>query len=154
MWSSSTKLGGMRTIHFEVKGELPPKKRTKSMWGNPMQARRLIALRKKALEAFGSRKPLTKNIRLSLLVCIGPWKGAAKGVKPGDLDNFIAGVCDGLMRADPRASWDPLFRCHENAAVAPCIAIAFEDDSHVTEICAKTVVHDGDDGYRIELWGE
>ena len=38
----------MRRIHFRVDNESPPKKSgAKSMWGNEIQAERLVALRKK-----------------------------------------------------------------------------------------------------------
>ena len=144
----------MGTIRFEVHGELPPKKYAKngnSMWGDETEARRLIALRQKALKKFGSRGPLAGKIRLALCVYVR----RAPNQNRGDLDNFISGVCDGLMglgkHPHPEQKLAPIFCEKENEAVHPSKSIAYKDDSQVMEICAKKLVHDGDDGYEVEL---
>lgn len=140
----------MRRISFEVKGELPPKKDgANSMWGKEKctEPKRLIALRKKALEELGSKPDFidgepyfekTESIRLELSIQVASWRRDTSGEKgSGDLDNFITGVCDGLMKAHPRAKINPLFLRPENSDVDPAKAIVFADDSQVTQICAR-----------------
>ena len=61
----------MRRISFKVKGELPPKKGGDlSMWGKPIEAKRLLALRRKALETLNS-SPFTGPVRLTLSIHVG-----------------------------------------------------------------------------------
>ena len=110
------------------------------MWGNGTEASRLIALRKAALNALGPNSPFAQNIRLTLRVQVGRPRG---GENPGDLDNFVTGVCDGLMAADPRATIHPLFEKQENADVDPSKTIAIRDDQHVVEINASKTVGPG-----------
>ena len=94
----------MRRIQFQVEDQLPPKKGgATSMWGKPLEATRLIALRKNALEARGSQPIFTVGIRLTLRVHVG-FEFAKQFGDPGnfgDLDTFVSGVCDGLMKAHP-----------------------------------------------------
>ena len=117
------------------------------MWGKEpgTQAKRLIELRTSALEAlllkpdFIDGEPYfekTEAIRLGLSIQVASWRKGKSGEKgSGDLDNFITGVCDGLMNAHPRAKIHRLF-C-ESSNVDPAKAIAFDDDSEVTQICAR-----------------
>ena len=139
-----------KTIPFSVEGELPPKKRgEKSMWGNSTEAPRLMALREAAKQEMrnrGYKEPLEGNLRLTLTVYVGAQKERKSGrTGPGDLDNFITGVCDGLMAAHPNIRrrqdyWAEEFRTCEDESLLPSEPIAFEDDRYVTEICAKKVV--------------
>ncbi|MCY4497304.1 MAG: RusA family crossover junction endodeoxyribonuclease [Rhodospirillaceae bacterium] len=155
-------------IKFEVKNKgkdlLPPKKRgKKSMWSNRTEAPRLLALRKAAKDQMkdqGVEKPYCREtkIRLTLCVYVQSERERESGeTGAGDLDNFITGVCDGLM-----AAHDNLLRAetwHEDFDTAeeelhPSEAIAYEDDSQIMEICAKKVVDPtpGDDGwYEVKL---
>ena len=154
----------MRPIQFEVHGKLPPKKDgAKSMWGKhtDTEPKRLIALRRGALKALGSQPPFAKGIRLALRVHVGRQapvsvNAGAKGF--GDLDNFVAGVCDGLMAAHEnvrKEDWHPLFHEPENSDVVPTETIAYEDDSNVVKIDAEKIVGPGDHCYyEIELEGE
>ena len=130
-------------ISFRVEGELPPKK---SGWGNPTDAGRLIALRREALGAVTS-SPFSGPVRLSLSIHVGDQalvvtKVGEKGF--GDLDNFVSGVCDGLMAADPNAGIHELFDRPENADVDPTKKIAFRDDQQVMEIHARKRITPGD----------
>ncbi|MDE2660162.1 MAG: hypothetical protein OXI45_08120 [Acidobacteriota bacterium] len=136
-----------------MNGELPPKKGAAiSMWGNGTEASRLIALRKAALHALGPNRPFAQNIRLTLRVSVGRPRG---GENPGDLDNFVTGVCDGLMAADPRATVHPLFGKEENADVDPSKTIAIRDDQHVVEINASKTVGPGTHcRYEVTLEGD
>ena len=82
----------MRTYQFEAKG-LPPKKDgAKSLWGKPLEAKRLAALRQAALQALEGHPPLQSDIKLTLKLHI-----PINNRSIGDLDTFVTGVCDGLM---------------------------------------------------------
>lgn len=139
-----------RQIWFRVENQLPPKKDgAKSMWDKPIEAKRLIVLRRNALEALGSQPPFTKGIRLTLRVGVR----SGNNQNPGDLDNFITGVCDGLMAAHRLAKIDPIFCKSENLTVYPSRTIAILDDSQVMKIDAEKRVGPGD-WYEIEVEGE
>ena len=132
----------MRKIEFRVDNELPPKKGgATSMWGNPTEEPRLIALRKAARSAVGSQ-PFTKRIRLTLRLHVGEGflrKGSADPANFGDLDNFIGGVCDGLQRPTSNTERFSSF-------------CAIENDSQVVKIYAEKGVDLGFScSYRIEL---
>ena len=149
----------MQRIQFHVGKQLPPKKygkKRKSMWRNETQARRLIALRKAAREALGSQERFTKNIRLTLRVYVGsdgPVSGDRDNI--GDLDNFISGVCDGLMRAhENTGKLHPQFGRRENRAVHPREWDALSDDSKVVKIDAKKFFGPGDHWYTVALKGK
>lgn len=149
---------------FEVDG-LPPNKAGgsgKSMWSNEQQARRLIALRKKALEVVKSPYTEEEDVRLRLKIHVGipGWdtlgaEDRRKALKlVGDLDNLVAGVCDGLMEAHkntPRTSFHCSFGDSTNS-VYPRKSIAFKDDSQITKIHAERVVSAGHHAwYRVEM---
>jgi len=81
----------LNSLSFTVKG-LPPKKDwANSMWNKGVEQPRLKALRVAAVEAMAGRPPLDGSLILRLVVHALP--------EEGDLDNFITGVCDGLMAA-------------------------------------------------------
>ena len=144
----------MKPVCFKVKGKLPPKKDgANSMWGKRKgtQAKRLIALRKKALAALGGRPPFSKNIHLTLRVHVG----AVNDKRAGDLDNFVTGVCDGLMAAHARAKRDATFCDPANTDVCPKKTIAILEDSQVTKIVAEKLFGQGNGRwYEVELQGE
>ena len=86
----------MRTIEFKVTGHLPPKKDgANSMWRKVAERARLVALREAAYACCGDEPPLSANIRLTAEI----YCGASELLRVGDLNNFITGVCDGLMAA-------------------------------------------------------
>lgn len=141
----------MRSISFKVEDELPPKKDgANSMWGKSSEAPRLVALRKKALVALAGQPPFAQNIQLTLLVHVGPINDKTSG----DLDNFITGVCDGLMAAHPKAKLDPFFSRSENRKIHPLKTIAILEDSQVTKITAEKLSGDVGHWYEIEIHGE
>ena len=120
------------------------------MWGKPTEAGRLIALREKALEVLGTQQPFTSKIQLTLRVHV-----PRNDRSTGDLDNFVAGVCDGLMKAADGVSAPPPFDESENSAVRPDKTIAIRDDSEVLKIDAEKIVCPGGGyWYEIELAGE
>jgi len=148
----------MRRIRFRVDGELPPKKHGKpkkgearSMWGKKREAKRLIRLREGALAALGSQGPFTRDVRLTLRVHIGP-EHRAQG-NGGDLDNFVAGVCDGLMAAQQRPKHDSAL-WSKHPTVCPTRPIAFDDDLQVVQIDAKKFAINEPSWYRVVVTGE
>src|SRR3989344_5117000 len=90
----------MISYKLEIKG-LPPKKDISlSMWNDkkkPNQIQRLIELRKEAKSKI--KGIIKKNIVLNLRVYIPKRKNQ---ISEGDLDNYISGICDGLMLAGKR----------------------------------------------------
>ena len=131
----------MRSIKFRVNGNLPPKKDgARSMWGKPTEARRLIALRQAALGALGGQPPLEDNIQLTLRVHVGP----INDQRAGDLDNYVTGVCDGLMAADSRSAIDAQLESPELGEIHPSRCIAIRDDSAVVSIRAEKLFGHGD----------
>ena len=141
-------------IRFEVRGLPPRKGAVSSMWNKKAsraQKHKLIALRKAALaaiEAHGDKPFLGERIRLTLYVHI---ECREEGENPGDLDNFVTGVCDGLVAAKEGTRPDDCFFHKRDDAHNPWKPIAFGDDHQIEEICAKKVVAEGEDWYRVEL---
>lgn len=95
----------MRRISFTVSG-LPPniKKNKGSMSRIQEQATRLERLQNEAFEALRSQasdEPFKDDVRLTLSVHVGFNDARDSGIWGlGDLDNFVAGVCDGLKKGD------------------------------------------------------
>lgn len=143
---------GHRQIEFRVDGDAPPKKDgANSMWAKRPEVLRLMLLRKAALEAMEGAGPFRTNISIKLEIHCP----AERLARVGDLDNFIAGVCDGLMAAGPRIRRDTRWMADELASINPDLAIAIEDDSEVCSIMAmKETSHDGSMWYRVILEGE
>ncbi len=126
----------MRTYRFKVKG-LPPKKDgAQSMWGKPLEGRRLVELRQAALKAIEGFSPLQSNIRLTLKIHVGPINNRLIG----DLDTFITGVCDGLMAAAPGSKLDLTWDDKKLEHVHPSKTIAIIDDSQVVSIQAEKII--------------
>jgi hypothetical protein len=139
---------GLRRIEFDV-DDLPPKKDgATSMWGKRSESDRLRALRRKAAFAFKGEDPLSSEIHLELSI----WCPNDKLLRCGDLDNFITGVCDGLMACSRGTPVGEEWSNEE--AIHPRRAIGMVDDSAVLEINArKHVSADGRIGYRVVLVG-
>ena len=142
----------MRRITFKVEGNLPPKKDgANSMWNKAVEAPRLVALRQQALDALNGRPPFSSEIRLKVRIHVA---NSSAG-NTGDLDNFITGICDGLMEANAGANLHQLFSRPENAAVHPQNIIAIVDDSQIIEIHAEKLAGEsGDHWYEVEIGGK
>ena len=139
-----------RCYGFRVE-ELPPKKSGAiSMWGNLSEIPRLIHLRRAALAELGENAVLQRDIRLWIVVHIGPRNTR----QIGDLDTFVAGVCDGLMAADGNATLGDQWGEEENARIHPSRPIAINDDYQVVSICASKVVGDPKPFYTVGLEGD
>ncbi|MCX6818442.1 MAG: RusA family crossover junction endodeoxyribonuclease [Candidatus Aenigmarchaeota archaeon] len=118
-----------------VDGKPPKKHGEKSMWNQKTEAERLITLRKHAKEKLGDDKPLSGNIKLEITVFLPDNK-----TDKGDLDNFITGICDGLMNAHKYAHIHEEFKKKENNDIHPKEFKMITDDSHVMSICAKKII--------------
>ena len=139
------------SYQFEVKG-LPPKKDgANSMWGKKLESERLVALRQAALKSFNGQPPLQSNIKLILQIHI-----PVNNRSIGDLDTFVSGVCDGLMKRDPKSEPHPgIWNNPEYQDVHPDKRIAIVDDSQVICIRAEKVIGDlNQQRYEVMLEGE
>lgn len=97
------------------------------------------------------KEPFQKNIHLTLeLYC-----PKEKLQSVGDLDNFITGVCDGLMATNPRAFVSEDWSRKDLENIAPEKTIAIKDDNAAIEIVAKKLESETEKTwYRIFLEGE
>ncbi len=141
----------MPLIIFHVDG-LPPKKDgANSMWGKPLEAKRLVNLRRAALRAMEGQPALKRDIRLTITVCVG----AKNDPSVGDLDTFITGVCDGLMKVAPRCKLCMDIWGEAEYNIQPDRAIAIDDDSQVINIQAAKVTDDTNrQFYNVTLEGQ
>lgn len=141
----------MRGIDLKIEG-LPPKKDgASSMWGKRAETPRLLRLRQAVAEAMQDQ-PLRSEIEIELTVHVGPRNDR----QTGDLDNFITGICDGLMAASARMPWakNETWAAPENRSVRPDVSIGIVDDSQVARIVARKVVADAEaPWYELRLRG-
>ena len=132
-----------RKYRFKVEGIVPPRnvrRKSKSMWNNPTEVLRLIKLRKEAYAALNGSSPLFEDIALSIKIHL-----PRNHNKPGDLDNYIKGICDGLMKCPnhPKLKLDEDFKEPEHAKIHPETFAMIEDDGEIIKITAtKTVDED------------
>jgi hypothetical protein len=124
---------------------LPPKKDgANSMWRKPSEVPRIKALRLAAINALGHRdRPVPKG-EVRLMLRLHAPRSA------GDLDNFITGVCDGLMGCNQRTpvvlgDWADV-----PESARPYRALVYIDDGCVTRIEAERLPP-GSRGIRYEL---
>ena len=104
------------------------------------------------LQAFKGRPPLKCNIKLIVTVCVG----VRNDRSVGDLDTFITGVCDGLMkRAAGSNLCKDIWEKPENGDIRPDLPIGIEDDSQIIGIQAAKAVGDTDrQFFDVTLEGE
>jgi hypothetical protein len=106
-----------RKCRFKVEDIVPPRNvKGKSMWNNDTEVPRIIELRRQAYEALGGSLPLSKEIKLDITIHL-----PRNYNTPGDLDNFIKGICDGLMKClhHPQLKLHEDFEKDENAKISP-----------------------------------
>ena len=137
--------------YFTVLG-LPPKKDgAKSMWGKHTEAERLVKLRNAAYEALQGYQPFRSNTKVTLKAHVGP----VNDRRTGDLDTFIAGVCDGLMATNYGGRLATLWDDFKSSGIYPTEPVAIEDDSQVVYIQAEKIVSDTDQPwYEVVLEGD
>ena len=126
-----------------VPGVPPKKDGANSMWGKPAEVPRLKALRAAVRAKVTSPIAGSKRVTLRLRVLADS--------SAGDLDNFITGICDGLMAADPRARIDPEQWLDVPVEIRPDRPIAFVDDGIVAVIEAERLALEDTAGERYDL---
>ena len=123
-------------VEFTVM-DIPPKKHgEKSMWALESEARRVASLRRKAFDTrlkTGLTEPFRSLVALELKVLVP--KPQLESI--GDLDSFIAGVCDSLQAADPGVHPHPVVE-----DTAPEQALLIENDAKVLSITARKIAVD------------
>ena len=131
-------------LSFNVTG-LPPKKDgASSMWCKGSEFERLKNLRIAAVQAMGGRSPATSMIHLYLRLFAAP--------ENGDLDNFITGICDGLMAAHPRTPIDLKLWTGISELAQPNRIICYMDDKLISKITAERLTSDAhEQHYEVEL---
>jgi hypothetical protein len=132
-------------VKFRVGNNLPPKKDgANSMWRKPSEVPRLKALRLAAAGAMQGAIWDSTPISLRLSV--------SASIHQGDLDNFITGVCDGLMGAHGNTPIDVNDWQDVPELVRPRHAIAFRDDRWIMKIVAERIESDGGKPfYEVEI---
>jgi len=138
---------------FEVNGIVPPRNvKGKSMWNNDTEVPRTIELRKKAYEALNGSLPLSEEITLDIKIYL-----PRDYNKPGDLDNFIKGICDGLMKCPdhPQLKLHDTFEYPEHEKIYPKSFAMIEDDEKIVKITATKTVEDIEEPfYEVVIEGE
>ncbi len=131
-------------IRFEVEG-LPPKKDgANSMWRKGAQQNRLKALRVEAANRMAASPPTTSAIKMTLCVYAHPGKG--------DLDNFITGICDGLMAAHHLTPIDLSLWMDIPESARPNHSICFQDGMVINQITATRLpLKETGECYFVEL---
>jgi hypothetical protein len=131
-------------ISFKVTG-LPPKKDgANSMWRKGSEFERLRNLRIAAVQAMDGRSPVKSLIHLYLRLYAAP--------ENGDLDNFITGICDGLMAAHPRTPIDLEVWSDISELAQPNRNICYMDDKLIAKITAERLTSGAhDQHYEVEL---
>jgi Holliday junction resolvase RusA-like endonuclease len=83
--------------------------------------------------------PLSEDIALSIKIHL-----PRNYNKPGDLDNFIKGICDGLMKCPnhPKLKLDETFEKTEHENIHPKTFAMIEDDEKIIKITATKAVED------------
>ena len=138
----------MTEIEFVVKGRPPRKDGANSFWSTD-EANRIVELRKRAFQALFDAQinlPITSKVNLELVVYspnITDRKNSRTYV--GDMDTFIAGICDALQAADKKAKINPIF--NDIPEIDPSKSM-IKDDSQIVSIMAKKIT-DTEERYSI-----
>lgn len=144
-----------RKYRFTVEGIVPPRNvKGQSMWNDPTEVPRLIEFRKKAYDALDESLPLSEGIALSIKIHIPQGYN-----KPGDLDNFIKGICDGLSviksTDNPNYGIHPDFEKHEHKNIHPETFAMIKDDGEIVRITATKTAEDIEEPfYEVVIEGE
>ncbi len=148
----------MEYIEFEVWDDLPPRNPSSgSIWVNDNEVDRLIQFRKAAYDCSNRKKPFIGAIKLEIEI----WTPKPElHTKPGDLDNFIKGVCDSLFyeyskQKNIEFKLHNAFELSENENIKPQNFQIIYDDEQIVEINAKMHFGEPDERqhYRIRIEG-
>lgn len=137
----------VKRIKFTVYSVPPKKDGANSMWHKGSEHDHLKALRLAAYQAMMDQ-PLIESGAVLTIHVYTP-------VRTGDLDNFITGICDGLMAAHPNTPIDPQVWIDLPPGARPDQAIVYRDDICINKIIAERF-EPGELGirYEIEVEGE
>ena len=144
-----------RKYRFKVEGLVPPrntKNKNKSMWNDPTEVPRLIKLREEACDALNKAQPLSEDIALSIKIHL-----PLNYNELGDLDNFIKGICDGLMKCPnhPTLKLHETFEKTEHKKIYPETFAVIEDDREIVKITATKAFEDIEEPfYEITVEGK
>ena len=127
-------------LEFIVEGRPPRKSGAKSCWASD-EANYVLNLRLKALEAkkeAGLGEFISSPVRLELKIYspnITDRSNAQTYI--GDMDTFVAGVCESLQPADSKVIPNIIF--HGKDEVHPHKPLILKDDSQVVEVLANKI---------------
>lgn len=122
----------------------PQKDGANSMWRKGGEFEHLKALRIAAAQAMVGHELATGLITLSVKIRAEQSRG--------DLDNFITGICDGLMAAHPLTPIDLTAWRTVPEFARPEHPICFTDDALISQIHAERVTSVNKiPGYHVEL---
>lgn len=137
----------MKTVTFTIH-DLPPKKDgANSMWRKEPEMKRLKNLRREAYKHLQGAL-FIKRVQLEIIIYAEP--------QCGDLDNFISGICDGLMAVHPNTPINESDWSDVPSDVHPRKPVAFADDAIVEKIVARreSPVPTGAYRYEVTITGE
>jgi hypothetical protein len=134
------KIFGKPKIAFKVDGRPPRKFRGGSVWSSDSEAPLVKKLRENALHARNQSQMnqcFTCPVRLDLTIYAkNTFNSKDAHNYVGDIDGFVAGVCEALQPANEQAPPHVIF---DNKDIDPKIPILFFDDSQVVEVYAKKI---------------
>jgi hypothetical protein len=127
-------------VEFTIMGRPPKKHGEKSMWARSDEAPLVASLRDEAFKArlkTGLNDFFHSLVALEITVFVP--KSQVESI--GDLDSFIAGVCDALQAADPKVLpyLHEIFRESERGGIDPGSPLLIENDAKVVSIVARKV---------------
>jgi len=136
---NADKNGGKKMkITVDVEGRPPRKDGANSLWATD-ESQRVLDLRLKILE-IQKKNALVGTIDLPIRLDVTVFSPNITNRKNsqtyvGDLDSFIAGICECIQPAHPRANISDIFKKHTD--VAPHIPLVVNDDAQVVEIISR-----------------
>ena len=145
------KIFGKSPIVFIVTGRPPRKFRGGSVWSSDSEAPLVKKLRQHALQARNQSRInqwFTTPVRLDLIIYSkNTYDSKAAHNYVGDIDGFVAGVCESLQPANEQAPHHEIF---DNKDVDPKLPILFSDDSLVVEVHARKIKSE-EPSYKITI---
>ena len=135
-------------IEFAVKGRPPKKHGEKSMWARDDEAPFVVSLREKALEAR-SKVGLDDCFRSLIALELTVFAPRSRLESVGDLDSFIAGICDGLQAADSKVLpyLHKIFQEPGREGIDPRHALLIDNDAKVVSITGRKVADEDQEMY-------
>lgn len=129
----------LERIEFTVDDRPPKKDGAQSLWSSN-QAKLVLKLRKKALEAqkeAGITNHFDCPVRLELTIFAPNITKLGDHTYVGDLDSYIAGVCESLKPSDKQVIPHEIFQGEDD--VDPRKPLIIKDDSQVVSVKATKI---------------